>query len=182
MVRARWFVILPQSNGCRQNISLFFFLFLYLFIFSKSQNGDLIRFPDDLWAWYCIACAVAYLDFRRNNLFLTFRLVVAWPAFVIPFGASLSFVFFELVLIECCTAINFSSRFECFFVPVRFCRKHNITLRVIAWCMRTTYIGSHIGGNCGPRLRYCRRRRSRRSRRHGRGRFVICLAYHTLNQ
>lgn len=87
----------------------------------------------------------AYLDFRRNNLLFTFRLVVvSLPPFVIPFGVSFNLALFVIALFELCTANNFSSRFECFFVPVKFCRKHNITLRVIAQCTQKR-IGRCIG-------------------------------------
>lgn len=94
-----------------------------------------------LWltSWHRIVQGVAYLVFRRNNLLFDFRLVVTllpFVPFVIPFGVSFNLAFCELAFDDCCTANNFSSRFECFFVPVRFCRKHNITLRVIAQCTR----------------------------------------------
>lgn len=119
--------------------------------------------------WFCslyqihLDRIVAYLDLRRNNLLLNFRLVVP---FVSHFVVSFNLAFFEFGLFGFCTASSFSSRLECFFVPVRFCRKHNITLRVIAqW--RRTRIGRHIRR---PRLR-CHRGR----------RFLIHLVYHTLN-
>lgn len=100
---------------------------------SKQQNDMWFRWAH---AWrHRIAYAFSYLDFRRNNLCLTFRLLASLSVFANRIGVSFNLTFLLwLILVGFCTANNFSSRFECFFVPVRFWRKHNITLRVIAQC------------------------------------------------